>query len=614
MGLSVTLSNALSGMRTTQDGLSVLSRNVANSGSAGYHRQSVVIKDMNGGSGSYASFVGVKRAFVDSLERAHVREISATGYADVRDTFLRRLEVAFGKPGDANSLDTLMQGFSKSVEALAVSPEDYATRAGTVSAAQNLAQQLNTLSTTIQDLRQETENQISAEVDTLNQSLQSLQQINQRLSDYSLDEGSRLSVLDQRDRLVGRISEIVDARATYRSDGTVALMTKAGLGLLDQGATTFQFNPAGSISAQSVYDIKDADNGVGVLTAYTPSGLKLDVIDQRIVQSGRIAALVEMRDNTLVQAQAQLDTIAGALSQALSTNVTDGTEVTVVSDDGFDVDVSALQSGNEIVLNYTESGTEKTVRVVSVNDASVLPIDYTTQNGERVVGIDFSSGDAAAAADLDTLLGAGVNVSSPSAGTIRILNDSGATTTINAAEARTTSQGPQDQGRGLNLFTDLGNASFTNSLDGAPQMRGYAARISVNPDILTNNELLVQHQAGNTLGDPARVNYFLERLEDVDFRSDQRKLPDLGTYSLSGNVSSIVRQVINYQGDQIAAGAAALDTQNIALEAVEMRMEDEYGVDIDEEMARLIELQNAYAASARVVSIAQELIDSLMQI
>ena len=43
-------------------------------------------------------------------------------------------------------------------------------------------------------------------------------------------------------------------------------------------------------------------------------------------------------------------------------------------------------------------------------------------------------------------------------------------------------------------------------------------------------------------------------------------------------------------------------------------MDAEYGVDIDEEMARLIELQNAYAASARVISIAQELIDALMRI
>ena len=43
-------------------------------------------------------------------------------------------------------------------------------------------------------------------------------------------------------------------------------------------------------------------------------------------------------------------------------------------------------------------------------------------------------------------------------------------------------------------------------------------------------------------------------------------------------------------------------------------MQSEYGVDVDEEMARLMELQNAYAANARVVSIVQDLLDTLMAI
>jgi flagellar hook-associated protein 1 len=36
-------------------------------------------------------------------------------------------------------------------------------------------------------------------------------------------------------------------------------------------------------------------------------------------------------------------------------------------------------------------------------------------------------------------------------------------------------------------------------------------------------------------------------------------------------------------------------------------------VDINEEVARLMELQNAYAANARVASVVQELLDTLMQ-
>ena len=45
MGLSVTLSNALSGMRIGQSALDVLSHNVANAGTPGYHRRSISVID-----------------------------------------------------------------------------------------------------------------------------------------------------------------------------------------------------------------------------------------------------------------------------------------------------------------------------------------------------------------------------------------------------------------------------------------------------------------------------------------------------------------------------------------------------------------------------------------
>lgn len=613
MGLSVTLANALSGMKTTQDGLGVLSRNVANAGSVGYHRQSVVIEDVTGGSSTYANFVGVDRAFSAALERALAREASGTGYADVRNTFLERLETAFGQPGDANSLDTLLQNFTNSLQALAVSPEDYATRATTISSAQDLAQALNELSGTVQDLRQETETQIGAEVDTLNQSLRSLQAINERLSDYSLDASARLSILDQRDRLVKTVSEIVDVQATYRDDGTVALMTKAGLGLIDQGATYFTFEPAGSLSANSLYSIDDSENEVGTLTAYTPSGLELDVVDQNIIQSGRLAALIELRDTTLVQTEAQLDSIAAAVSQALNTNVTAGTAVTGPPD-GYDIDLSSMQSSGDVLsFSYSQAGTTHNVRVVRVEDSSLLPMNYTTTSGEQVVGLSFAGGAGAVASDLDSLFGPGITITATGS-TLELRDNAGMNSEILSAGTQVASTAEQGDGYGLNLFTDLGDQAFTNSLDGGPQIRGYAARITVNTAVTNNNELLVQYASGGTLGDSARVDYMIDRLENTNFTSDQHQLNELGSYKLSGNVQGLVQQVINFQGNQIASAKSTLDTQQLALNAVEQRIDTDYGVDLDEEMARLMELQNSYAASARVVSIVQQLIDTLIQI
>ena len=40
----------------------------------------------------------------------------------------------------------------------------------------------------------------------------------------------------------------------------------------------------------------------------------------------------------------------------------------------------------------------------------------------------------------------------------------------------------------------------------------------------------------------------------------------------------------------------------------------DYGVNVDDEMARLIQLQNAYSANARVISTVQDLMNKLLQI
>ena len=100
------------------------------------------------------------------------------------------------------------------------------------------------------------------------------------------------------------------------------------------------------------------------------------MIGANMFGSGKIAALIEMRDHVLVDAQAQLDQIASAMSRALSDRTTDGTAVTSGSQSGFDVDIGALQSGNTINLTYTDNltNTQRTVTLVRVDDPSVLPL------------------------------------------------------------------------------------------------------------------------------------------------------------------------------------------------------------------------------------------------
>lgn len=614
MGLSISLSNALSGMNSTQKGLEILSNNVSNAGTPGYHRQTLGLIDKNTIQSSFVNSAGVKRAFIASLQKQYSVTISSLGYSDLRATYLAQIEQLLGKPGDVAALSTVYQNFENSLQTLVTSPDDYATRANVVSNAQNLVETLNRLTKEIQTLRTDSETQLADNVNNLNKMLSSLADINNKLRDFSVQDSARLALLDERDRLVADISELVDVRVEYRSNDSVALMTNAGLGLLDNGATIFEFTSAGILNANSQFSVDKNKNKVGTLIATTPSGYQINVIEQNMISSGRIGALIEMRDISLVELQGQLDDIAASISQALSTITIEGNTISGPPD-GFSADLANMQSGNEFTFSYSVNSQEQNVRIIRVDDNSKLPLDYVDPNGKRVIGLDFSSGIGAVVSALNSTLGPAITFSNPSGSIIEIVDDGLAgTSDVNSLSVKINSNATQGSGLALSLFVDQGNSSFTNSLDGEEQIIGYAGRISVNSEILADNELLVKYDSSTSLGDTARAEFLLNSLENMSFLSTKTSSANNGTFRLNGTAGEMITQMMSYQGSNISAAYSTNQTNQLSMDAVNLRIKDEYGVNIDEEMARLMELQNAYAASARIVSVVQELLDSLMRI
>ncbi len=615
MSLTGSLSNALSGMGITQSGLEVLSRNVANSGTPGYHVQRQTIVERTGDVSSSVRSAGITRAFDETLQRHFGNQVSSSGYAQARADFLTQLETFLGRPGDPSSLDTVYANFQSAIQAMATSPDSYSTRAAAVGAAGALADRLNVLSTQVQGLRQDAESQIRSAVEGLNADLTNLRDVNSRLAEVTQDSGARAALMDERDRLVSSIAEVIDVNVTYRDDGSVRLLTRSGVGILDQQQSVFSFSDAGVLSASSLYSNDPAQSGVGAVTLRTSAGLPLDLVGQGILQSGRLGALIELRDSTLVQAQSQLDDIAAGLAQSLSSIQVPSSAVTVGVQNGLEVDLAQIQPGNGFLLSYTEGGVDKSVRVVRVDDASKLPMDITGADGIRTIGLDFSGGIGAVATSLDATLGAAIVVSNPSGTVLRVLDDGAAgTSDINSLSASYTATNVQDGNLALPLFVDTGDAAFTNSLDGVAQKIGFAARISINSAVSVDNSILVKASASASLGDASRVNDIWDRLQNNQFHGDVTSTRSMGRNQLAGNVGALVSQMLSFQGASVEKSQSVNETQKLSMEALTTRMSEKYGVNVDREMAMLMELQNAYAANARVMSIVQELLTTLMRI
>lgn len=618
MGLTVAIGNALSGLKVSQSALEVISRNISNAGTPGYHKQTLNALEVGRGDNSYVRAGTVERAFDSILQNYYTKQVPETAYTATRATFMDRLQTALGKPGSAGSLDTALGSLETAFDALATSPDNYATRADVVTKATNMANTLNRLSLEVQGMRRETETRMASSVDQINTMLGSLRDVNLVLADYGVDNNTRNSLLDQRDRIVSGLSEMMDVKVDYNPDGTVRLATKSGTSLIDVKPSVVRFEQSGSLTPTSEFNVDDAKSGVGKFILETPNGTKVDLVKEGAIRTGTLGALIELRDVTLQDAQKQLDDVAAALSQVFSTVQQPATAV-AGPPSGHDIDLSKLKDGDDVMLKYRgEDGVERNARIVRVDDLSKLPLTSPDSFGNQVVGLRMAGTGPAGTVDINVVaatLNSALSYGPTFSGTGNTLSvrANGNSTPVTAS-SRWTADQLSSGAMGMPLFIDTdGNKAFTNSLSGQGQRLGFAGRIAINPGVVTDNTALVNYSPTTASGDSKRVEYLAEQFNSMRFGSNSMVGSKGGGFRLSGSLSDMVSQVVEYQGSSIQTALSAHATNTQTLDAITSRMEENYGVDINEEVAKLMELQNAYAANARVASVVQELLDTLMQ-
>lgn len=623
MGLSGALSAANSGLLATQNSLDLVARNIANTDTPGYTRKSVTQIPIAVNGQTTGVRTGEITRAVDALLLGQVRTgLSAQGRTGAVADLLSRLDQLFGTPGAAGALDATYNKFVDALRDLADSPELTSARTNVLSTSENFAKQLNSLSAEIQNLRQEAENGLSQATDAVNKLLTQLGDVNERLRTEQNNPQGAAGLLDERDRLLNEISQFLDVGVREAPSGAVNLTTSSGNLLVDAGfVNKLVFDASASISPSSVYSNDPTKRTVGTLSLDTGGGFLVDLFQANGVRSGKIAGLREVRDVALVEAQAQLDELASALASTLSARDINGTAVTAGAQAGFDLDVTALKAGNTIEFKYVEGGTPKTVTLIRVDDPSVLPLgnDATPRTDDTVIGVDFSGGIAAAAAAISTALGAGVTVTSPSANTLRFLDDGGgaATTTITSAIATVTSTALADEGKGLALFTDgSGGAAYTGSFDGAGQKLGFAGRITINPTVKGSETSLVVYSTtpATALGDATRPQELLKRLTENSFTFSSKSGVGSAAAPISENIGAFTRRVISFQTGKAADAQASHSIQSAVTGSLTERLDSQTEVDIDTELANLITLQNSFAANARVISAIKTLMDLLVGI
>src|SRR6185295_3343958 len=233
MGLGQALSSAVSGLRVTQSGLSLVAANIANAETPGYIKKTATQVPAAAGDTTIGVRIStINRELDQYLQRQLRTETSGASYATTRVDFFQRLQGVFGEPGSQNTLETVFNDFVTAVQTLSTSPDSSAARYALLSAGQTLAQHLNGMTSDIQGLRSDAELGLSDTVSQANEAMRQIASINRQLGLTNVQDATTATLRDQRDYYLDQLSQLMDIKVVDADHNQINVFTRSGAQLV----------------------------------------------------------------------------------------------------------------------------------------------------------------------------------------------------------------------------------------------------------------------------------------------------------------------------------------------------------------------------------------------
>lgn len=625
MTLTATLSTALTGLNVSQHALSVTANNIANASTPGFSRkreqQETVILE---GVGRGATIADTQR-IVDRWVDAQARQLSvqAGRSTAIREVQERLQATVFGGPADAGSnLSGLLGRLSRALETAANSPDRSAPRLDIVNRTLDLTARLASDSRSIQTIRRDVDQQIRETVDQINRDLTSLHALNTEVA----RSGGSPELFDRRDKLLRSLAENIDLTVSEGSEGTIAATTRGGVELLGTEPRALSYTAAATVGEETVFGpIRvTASRFIDPATGEPVSGARSDVLvtggvrsilspelvadsiadDQQTIVSylrgGRLQGLLEARDRILPEIQDQLNELADQLRYRLD----------AAHNAAVPYPLPGALTGSRTDLSGFATATRSGTAYLAV-------VDRSTGTSLATIAIDL-----AAAAD-ETALAAQIQADLGALGTASI--GAGGNLVISLADPNHGLALAEGDSRvvvadAAGHVRDYGFAHYFGLNDLLQSGSGGPTTLTVRSDIVADPTLVSNVQLDVTLGPP---------LDSAAGSSgDRRGLQGLAA-ALDTPVETVTRgrlaasrvTLADYASDLIAVAASAAassidlaESDSVMLGQLDARRSTVSGVNMDEELSRLILFQKAYTVSARIIAITNELFDELVQL
>ena len=644
MSIGTILNIARTGLEASQVAIQTTSHNISNVDTPGYSEQQAVLQEAMptptsiGLMGDGVSVIQIKRYADENLQKAISSKNADVQQQQVYEQNLTQIQSIFNE--DNSQLSTNMTTFFNDWSTLSTDPTSTADKETVAADGKTLCTTFSSMYNDLVNLQASLNGSVNDQIDDVNTVTSKIASLNKLIVESTQGTSEANDYLDERDQLLQQLSGDLNISYFTASTGMVNVLTQNGTSLVD-GVTSYQLTK-----------IPNKTTGMTDVGWQGPSGSTEDITSQ--ISGGSLGAYLTNRDTTIPGYLGNLNGLAQSIMenvnyfheqgnadvnanipffQSSTANYAQGISLATQIENGS----GPVQTQNIMASSSTTEPTNNDVAlaIASLGNQTILggstmtstaapsdstPLGLSGHLAINGVAVTVGFGDTlstvmASINAVTSQTGVTASISQSPAGFQLVLTASGSNQNISVAngDLDTSSQ---------SLLQSLTTTDFSASpmnLSGTIYLGHDASGNAVSLNIAAGDNAAAVVTNLNTAFTNAGIGVTASwaGAGNPIVLTGPASIPSgtvTGTIGLAGSTYSDYEAGVVANIGQATKSATDLAEYNQnALTSLQQQQSQESGVSIDDEMSNLIKYQNAYQASARLYTVAQAMLDALLQ-
>jgi len=572
-GTFLGLQTAVSGLQASQAAIDTVSHNVANADTPGYSRQTVNLSatpaiDMPGLLSANPGQIGtgvqvqqISRMRSNYLDEQYQGQNSYSGYWNTQQSTLNNITAIINEPSDTG-ISTVMQNFFSAWSSLSANPSDLSARTQVQQTGITLAQTLNQTAQQLDTLKGDTQTNLQDNITQANTLVSQIADINKQINAIQQVGDEPNDLLDQRGQLLDQLSNLANIQTS--TNGGVFTLSIAGQQVLQDTQVTAELAPNSTTPADVTAAILTDTSGNPILDPTTGNPVT--------VTNGVLGGLSD--------SIATVDSYNSYLNDFANTLATGG--------EHMDATTGTMVPGTAPV---TITGTWPIEGDASGNTPT-FPV-----SGQFPDGTQFTAGESVTDPSLSN---ENIQIATSTTGQQTATIPAGVTVNVSGIN------GLEELGYSQN---GQGQAFFSTS-DGSSTITADNIAVSISPaDIAAafNN----QPGTNTAMAGDGTLAMAVSNLANSYFSFQS---PSDVNQTMQGTPDQMMQSIVGTLGVQSQTANQQVTNQQTLLQQIDNQRQSISGVSIDQELSNMIQYQQAYNASARIVSTINSMLQTVVSL